>query len=286
MNANSNRVCHRFFGGLVFVSALWAAQANALAPEHETRRLMLATEQAVQEERWGDAGEFLNRIQKLDASKPAAYAYYRGKVMLQSGHHAEAKSAFESYVESAGEEGEYYKDALRLITEVERQQKGKTANGNGNGNDRVAMIEPAGQGEPVDKLKQLYLADSDVEALKIHLNTLLEMAGWREEQRIVRAGAKPDILYRVSVGSGGELVIQESRRQEDSDVERRLSSQSLSVYGVDPSVNWDCNGVNQTCWVYDPRNGTRLFKLSDNRDRAAEVAQTLGRLIKTLQTPG
>lgn len=59
--------------GLVMCSALAAVStpALALAPEHEIRRLMLATEEAVATERWGEASEYLNRLQKMEGEKPA-----------------------------------------------------------------------------------------------------------------------------------------------------------------------------------------------------------------------
>lgn len=61
--------------GLVLASTLVAGQAWALAPEHETRRLMLATEEAVTAERWGEAGEYLNRLQQLEGQNPRTTSF-------------------------------------------------------------------------------------------------------------------------------------------------------------------------------------------------------------------
>ncbi|MDX1633834.1 MAG: hypothetical protein R3280_04310 [Marinobacter sp.] len=275
------RLCH----GVLIAASLWATQAQALAPEHETRRLMIATEQAIKEQRWGDAGQFLNRLQGLDSEKPPAYLYYRGRVMLQSGLLTEAREALEGYIQSAGAEGEFYTDALELITEVEQQQKtaSERAPTQPAGSEQVAVIEPANS-DSLSRLRQLYLADSDAEALVIHTNTLLELAGWHKDQRIVRAGALPDILYRVSA-ENGQINIQESRLVEGENARRRLSVQTMSVYGVNPNVRWECPGVDPTCWIYDPRDGSRLLKLAADRERVAELARTLGQLIRTLQAP-
>ncbi|WP_404361715.1 tetratricopeptide repeat protein [Marinobacter sp.] len=269
------------------MTLLCSAPAMALAPEHEVRRLMLATESAVENQRWDEASGFLNRLQGLDAEKPDAYLYYRGRVMAQAGLYAEARSALENYIGSAGSDGQYYTDALKLITDIEQKQKAdedKTAAGDGNGQP-IAMIEPAG-GDSVDRLRQLYLADSDAQALEIHLNTLLELTGWREDERVVRVGQPPDILYRVSADAG-RISIQETRRAgATGDAQRRLSVQTLSVYGIDPDVKWDCRGTGEPlCRVYDPRDGSRLFQLAYDRDRVAQVARTLGQLIRTLQNP-
>ena len=127
------RVGRRSVSGFMLASLLMAGQVSALEPEHETRRLMLATEEAVSSESWGEAGEYLNRLQQLEGEKPANYFYFRGRVMLESDHYNEAQAALEKYVSLAGSEGEHYTDALKLITNVEkaRQQEGASAKNNG-----------------------------------------------------------------------------------------------------------------------------------------------------------
>ena len=284
MNVKRSSI-RRLGQGLLVAVSLWATQVHALAPEHETRRLMLATEQAVSEKRWGDASQYLNRLQGLDSEKPPAYLYYRGRVMLQSGLLTEAREALEGYIQRAGAEGEFYTDALELITEVEQQQKtaSERAPTQPTDGEQVAMIEPA-EDKNLSRLRQLYLADSDAEALVIHANTLFELAGWHQDQRIVRTGGLPNILYQVSVVDG-QLNIQESRLVEGEEARRRMSVQTMNVYGVNPNVRWECHGVELTCWIYDPRDGSRMLRLAPDRERVSELARTLGRLIKTLQTP-
>ncbi len=273
----------RIFQGLVFAGGLCAGSVAALEPEHENRRLMLATEQAVADEKWGEAGGYLNRLQGLQSEKPPEYLFYRGRVMLEADHYNESQSALENYVQQAGAEGQYYKEALQLITLVEKEQQGSAQKLDQiNGEKPLAVIEPASGREPVERLQQLYLTDNPAEALSLHLNSLLELNGWRRDQRIIRTGSAPDMLYRVSVQSG-EINIQESRRTESGEV--RLSTQSLSVYGISPNVRWDCVAVDQSCWVYDPRNESRLFRLGTDKKQTAEAAQTFGRLIKSMQAP-
>ncbi|PXX90458.1 hypothetical protein DIT71_13305 [Marinobacter vulgaris] len=277
IRAGRSSVC-----GLVVALLLMAGHVSALEPEHEIRRLMLATEEAVAAENWGEAGEYLNRLQQLEGEKPADYFYYRGRVMLESGHFNESRAALEKYVSEAGAEGDYYNDALKLITRVEktRKQEGARASQSGqNASEPVAIIEPAGT-ETVEQLKQLYLADSDAEALVIHANTLLEGAGWREDQRIVRLDQPADIAYKLD--RRNDLIsIQEARREDSGRVVR--TAESLGVFGVNPQVEWNCESATDSCWIYDPRDGSRLMKLSQDRERAQEIARTLGRLIKTMQ---
>lgn len=258
--------------------------AQALAPEHETRRLMLATEEAVEAEQWQTASGYLNRLQSLDSEKPSAYLYFRGKVMLETGFDSEARAALEKYVEATGEEGAHYDDALKMITRIEQRGTDGEQREEGDQDQRVAVIEPAGA-QRLDRLKQLYLVDSDVEALEIHLNTLLDLAGWFQDARITEAGAVPDIHYRIMAEQDG-IKIQESRRLDPgAGPERRLATQTMQVYGVNPNVDWDCVKSEESCWIYDPRDGSRLFRLTYDPGRARQVARTLGRLIKTLQAP-
>lgn len=269
--------------GLVFASTLLASQAWALAPEHETRRLMLATEEAVATESWGEAGEYLNRLQQLEGSKPADYFYYRGRVMLHAGHLNEAQSALEAYVTAAGAEGSHYQKALKLITDVEKARKERaSAPTNGNGEaSKVAVIEPAGD-QQMASLRKLYLVNSDREALALHLNSLLEVAGWREDQTIVKVDQPADVSYRVRAEASA-INVQEIRKDSEGRLVR--TTQTISVYGVNPQVEWACEAATTTCWVYDPRDGSRMLQLSLDREQTRDIARTFGRLIRNLQNP-
>ena len=272
----------RFARGAALASVLLAGQALALAPEHETRRLMLATEEAVVAEKWGEAGEYLNRLQQLKGEKPLDYHFFRGRVMLQSSHLNEAQSALETYVTRAGAEGTHYQESLKLITDIEKARKESALAPQGTGErERVAVIEPAGGGR-VASLRKLYLADSDREALTLHINSLLELSGWRRDQTVVRLDRPADVEYRLST-QGSEIQIQEIRRGNDGRVMR--STEPMSVFGINPRVEWRCESAISTCWVYDPRDGSRLFQLALNRGQAQEIADTLGHLIRTVQAP-
>jgi hypothetical protein len=269
--------------GLVLASALLAGQASALAPEHEMRRLMLATEQAVTAEHWGEAGEYLNRLQNLEGNKPADYFYYRGRVMLQAGHLNEAQAALEAYVDKSGVDGSHYQEALQLITSVEkaRKEQAQAPKGSDAQASKIAVIEPSGD-RKLASLRKLYLADSDKEALTRHLNSLLGLAGWREDKTIVQVDKPADIEYKIST-IDSTINVQELRRKEQGQIVRK--TESVPVYGINPQVEWGCEPAVTTCWVYDPRNGSRLLQLAFDREQAREIASTLGQLIRNLQAP-
>ncbi|WP_372966529.1 hypothetical protein [Marinobacter sp.] len=280
-------VARPWLAGLVLSSVLvvFASQAQGLEPEHEIRRLMLATEDAVSGGRWGEAGEYLNRLQAMEGDKPAEYFYYRGRAMLQARHLNEARSALESYVSRVGADGQHYQQSLKLITDIEKENKASARaliEGGASVKEPVAVIEPAGR-EDTKALRSLYLAKTDREALTIHLNALLDANGWRKDKAVVRLDRPADIEYRVTL-DGSVLNIQEIRRGAGDTTVRKTSS--LSVYGVNPQPRWDCETVVAACWIYDPRDGSRLFQLAPNQSQVNEVAQTLGQLIRNLQQGG
>jgi len=269
---------------LVALSGFLLTQpAQALPPEHEMRRLMLAVEEAVSSDNWTEAGEYLNRIQQMEGEKPADYYFYRGQAMFRAGLFNEARVALETYVTRAGSEGSHYQQALSLITDIERARRSAGAQGTGaEPPPRIAVIEPA-EDHDLSVLRRLYLADSDREALVLHLNSLLELSGWRADTAVVRLDQPADLFYQVSV-EGGVIRFQELRREGQNRHARQ--SEPLEVYGVNPRVEWNCEAATASCWIYDPRDGSRLLQLGYNRDRAAEVARTLGQLIRALQNPG
>lgn len=281
MRRNIRVVCYAL-GGCLLSAALLMGQALALEPEHEMRRLMLATEAAVAAQNWGEASEYLTRLQQMEADKPADYLYFRGRVMLESGHYNEARSALEGYVSRVGAEGQHYTDALEMITGVEKARKNETSaieKATSAGSEPVAVIEAAGEASLV-KLRELYLADSDAEALVMHLNTLLDNVGWRPDARIKRLDRPADLSYQVN-RMNDALNIQEARRESGGRVTH--STESLNVFGVNPSIDWNCEPAASACWIYDPRDGSRLMQLAEDHGAAAEIARTLGQLIRTMQ---
>jgi hypothetical protein len=282
---------------LVAFSALVVSQTvDALPEEHEARRLMLAAEEAVTGENWVDAGEYLNRLQALEADKPVAYQYYRGRVMFEAGHQSEAMAALEAYVTAAGEEGTHYQETLKLITRIEAQRKeqSEAAQDSAGKSEPVATIESAGSNS-IQQLQQLYLASSPREALASHANSLLTLNAWQTEgeRRVARANVEPTLLYQVSATSDGQLQVQETRRAGDSASAQSATgpekaakvTSNFPVYGVNPQVEWDCVEAGSACWIYDPRDGSRWIKLGNNSDQTEQVAQTLGDLIRHLQSP-
>ncbi|WP_417548300.1 hypothetical protein [Marinobacter segnicrescens] len=271
----------KHIAGLLLAGSLMvtAVTAVALPPEHEIQRLMLAVEESVEGENWGQAAEYLNRLQRIEGEKPPEYLYYRGEVMARSEHYNEALSALENYVAGTGADGEHYTDALKLITRIEQERSSQSGRSDQGGDKPVAEIAPAGA--EASEGQGSMTGDASPGALVARLNRLFDQAGWRRDARLIREGSSPDVHYQVSVNNG-ELSFRESRQE---DGRRQLSTITLPVYGISPMIQWSCENATESCWIYDPRDNSRFLRLGNDRDKADQLASTLGQLIRRLQRP-
>lgn len=261
--------------GLVLSLGLGANAAD-LPPEHEVRRLIIAADSAIAEERWDDASRHLGQLQNMEAVKPADYKYLRGRVMLQAGQLNEAQSALEGYVTEAGEEGKYYDQSLKLITQVEDRRQ---ANPERKGAEPVAVIEPA-QRINTGALKSLYLEDSARGALVAHLNSLLSLNAWQPGS-VIRSQPSKGVKYQVAIGTDAALQVTEEVRSDSGNP--TLRSQTLTVFGINPVISHSCYEADNSCWLYDPRDQSRWLKLANRPEAVAETAQVLSELIRNLQ---
>lgn len=253
----------------------------ALPPQDEMRRLVLATQQAVQAQRWDDAARYLNHIEALKVDKkPAEYLFLRGEVMYHAGQLNEAKDALDAYVVAAGEKGDHYTKSLEMITAIDEAQRTDSATP---AQKPVATIKPAGEEENLSQLEKLYLTSSPRDALIAHLNSILATHAWTGDQRIRKPNARQGIRYHISAGGSGRLLIQKTRYDEQGQAAVSLST--MQVYGVSPLVREDCLSTLPECWVYDPRDDSPLFRMAGDADAAGQAAQTLGELIRQMQHP-
>jgi len=101
--------------------AAWSLQA-----EHEADRLLLATEEALADNNYSQAEEHLNAIRQLGITPPPEYEFFYGKLLHHRNNGTRARSHLENYVNRTGRDGEYYRDALNLITEIERERSGQS----------------------------------------------------------------------------------------------------------------------------------------------------------------
>lgn len=129
-------------------------------------------------------------------------------------------------------------------------------------------------------LKALYLTESEREALMEHSNALLGTYALRSGYQVGRADPQ-DIRYRLSLGAPGELRIREERRGERDQV--AVLNRSLSVYGLDPYLQYECPPQGIECVVNNPSDGSRWLTIVRDPKGAEELAKALSFLLRNLQ---
>jgi tetratricopeptide (TPR) repeat protein len=94
----------------------------SLAPEIEADRLLiLATEYTNQGRHDAATAEFM-KILGLDTKLPDEFYYQYGRHFYATGDLEKAKRNFEIYLTNAGAKGQYYRQGLKMLTEIEKTQ--------------------------------------------------------------------------------------------------------------------------------------------------------------------
>lgn len=130
------------------------------------------------------------------------------------------------------------------------------------------------------EIKALYLTNSEREALLAHSNAMLESYALRAGYQVGRADPQ-DIRYRLSLGSPGELLIREERRGAREEV--AVFNRSLSVFGKDPYVQYECPPQGIECIVKNPADGSAWLTIVRDPKGAQELAKALSFLLRNLQ---
>ena len=130
------------------------------------------------------------------------------------------------------------------------------------------------------ELKKLYLTSSDRTALLTHSNSLLDTYALRAGYQVGQANPQ-DFLYELSVTAPGELRIREEVRGSSGGVAVR--NRSLSVFGLDPYLQYQCPPQGPSCFVNSPVDGLPLVVILRDPKGAEELAKALSFLIRNLQ---
>jgi len=262
---------------LLACSWLGITWAQGLPPKDEMQRLMLATEKAVTQQRWDDAARYLTQLQSLKVDKPVDYLFLRGEIMYHDKQYDEARSALNDYVVKAGEKASHYSKALELITAVDEAQREQSAQP---ARKSVATIKPAGSDE-IKRLEKLYLTDSPREALITYLNSQLDLHAWRGAGKVIHLDARRGVRYRLTVGKDGRLRVRTTRFKANG--ESVVTISSVDVFGINPMVTDECDDVQHSCWIHDPRDGSRWLRLGPDQGAADDIARALTNLIRVMQ---
>ncbi len=262
--------------GVLSVNAAHAA----LPPEHEANRLLLSVEQLVTAAQWEQATEYLDRLVALETALPPVFDYYRGRVHLELGEPAKAQQSLESYVVKAGVQGQYYKEALKMITDAETRVANQSAASAVTVDQLAKAFAIESADDYVASLQKLFLVNDPKQALLMRINSILAAntyQGTRIRQKEQTLGAE----YKLAV-DGGDLVIQE--KIYDPKKAPEIKSTKLRVHGVDSYLRYGCDYDRYMCWVYHPvQQYDRWLLLDRVEPEAQELADALGRLIRLMQ---
>src|SRR5690606_23957060 len=111
---------------LLLMSVIIAGGAQALKPSHEADRLIMAAQDAIAADDYVQAERYLEEANALGIDLPPDYDFLYGRVLYQQNELQQARTQLEQYVDATGNGGEYYREALMLITEIERLRSGRS----------------------------------------------------------------------------------------------------------------------------------------------------------------
>lgn len=147
--------------------------------------------------------------------------------------------------------------------------------------DPRAELDDGARQTYLQGLRQLYLQDDDRQALLAHCNALLSTYALRAGYQF-GPQARRDLSYRLLTGQPGELLVREEQRVPGA-VERAVSTRRVSVFGIDPTVHYQCPQPGSRCTLGLPGEASALLTIVRDPEGAAELSRGLTYLIRSLQ---
>lgn len=282
-----NHLVARCVSLLMFLSL----PAWALSPEIETDRLLLAAEERITQQDYAGALQFLTRVPALNVAPPVQYFYFDGKAHYETGSKLEAKTYLERYVEKAGREGDYYQDALTMLTAIEqadvaavKQQEQKVMR---QASEETAVSSSSGEqrhGEEYDsKVQKLYLGIPLKEALVTHINGLLRTYAYLDG-KVKNADRNERLQYSLSLRGRDEMLVTETRRMMTSHgPQNQINVLPLNAFGVSPFVDFRCSKAADSCYLKSPADATDWIRVAYDPAGARELSLAFERLLKAVQ---
>lgn len=131
----------------------------------------------------------------------------------------------------------------------------------------------------LEQIRKLYLTGDERQALLAHSNALLQTYALRAGYQI-GSSTPHDIVYQLSAGDSGELLVREETRSEGR-IEVR--NRAVAIFGVDPFIRYECPSHGIVCEIKNPSDGSPWLTVVRDHDGAAELAKALSFLIRNLQ---
>lgn len=250
--------------------------ASGLPVEHESARLMLAVDAAIEAQDWDHAGQQLGQLQGLEVELPDDYYFYQGLVLSKQARFQEAQKHLEKYVVLTGSKGKHYTAALKLITQVE---EGASAADMPVQEPLAPEISGANGDGYIRSLQALYLTEDPVHALIMQINSLLSSHSYHGS-RIKKQNERAGVVYSIDARER-ELVLQEKSYV---DGQATLKVVKLNVLGIDPFLRSECSVEELACWIHDPVAQHQRWIVIDRDELVVkELSDALSRLIVRLQ---
>ena len=265
--------------------------SSGLPPEHESARLLLVIEEAVENKNWVLADENLSKMADLKVDLPVPFFFYNGWVHFKQARYEKAQHSLEHYVVKAGPSASFYYDALRLLTSVEAELgrskdkvKGDLTQVDVDMQANESEVNPSilvhkDRDAYVQSLKALYLTDNPVQALVMQINSLLSAHSYTGS-RVKKISEKQGVKFQISI-QDSLIVLQETNYQDGFP---QLSAKRFGLNGVDPFIRFECSGREIACWLFHPASAHERWLYFDNDQLvASELSQAFTRLIQILQ---
>ncbi len=262
---------------LVLICLLPILPAQALTPEMDMDRYVLAAGKHVRMGNYQEAEQYLQRIVALQLTPPVEFYYVYGEVLYNKGKLQLARETLEKYLQQAGRNGEYYRESLELLTVIEENQQALP----------TAANTISSESEPVktdheqwlEQLQVLYLSDSAQESLLLHINSVLRNFVLFDS-RVINLEGTDDRLYQVSVPQPGDVQVVE-RRSVDGGYQ--YTSTRITIAGIDPDVQFHCDRQNASCTIEQPASKSSWIQIRLDERAAHELSKSLAALIRELQ---
>lgn len=275
--------------GWLFLLLSCNAISEALAPEFEVDRLMLALEEHLEAGNWQAAEADIRSLEALKPAKPPVFHFLRAKVALNKGDTEAARNSLIAYVNAAGRDGKHYREALRMINQLDERtpRRSVAADAPTSSPSVPARLPAPEQSETrawLARLQELYLKKEPVEALVEHANALLA-ASPVLPGRVRHLDRREGIEYRLDVSTAkGEIRV---RRSDYTKSPARHEIEALEVFGVDPYLDAGCSDQQRRCWIWHPVQADKVWvEIGRGGEPLSELQRTLSELIRQLQTRG
>ncbi len=260
-------------------SLIFSTQVAALPKDIEIDRLLLAVETAVSQQQWDKANARLIAVHALDEDLPSVFYFYRGQVSVELGAYKEAKTALETYLGQEGKDGTHYRDSLLLLNRIEEQEQLQQQKATRASMASHLVLEDGEHTKYIARLKELYLVDSPLQALELHINTLLS------NHRYIPGRYRSDrkwlgSLYQIQT-QRGQISILAKRSNPDGGYS--LNQDQISIYGVNPYLGVHCDSVGDQCWIRHPETGKHWLELEADREAVKTVAEAFTHLLRHMQ---